>query len=39
LPAEVDGAKVEASLSNGVLLIKLPKAEAAKPKKIKVATS
>jgi len=39
LPAEVDGSKVEASLSNGVLLIKLPKAETAKPKKIKVATS
>jgi len=39
LPAEVDSAKVEASLSNGVLLIKLPKAEAAKPKKIKVATA
>lgn len=39
LPAEVDSSKVEASLSNGVLLIKLPKAEAAKPKKIKVATS
>jgi len=39
MPAEVDSAKVEASLSNGVLLLKLPKAEAAKPKKIKVATS
>ncbi len=37
LPIEVDANRVEASLKNGVLLIKLPKAESAKPKKIKVA--
>lgn len=37
LPIEVDAAKVEASLKDGVLLIKLPKAESAKPKKIKVS--
>ena len=37
LPVEVDADKVEATLKDGVLLIKLPKAESAKPKKIKVA--
>ncbi len=37
LPIEVDANRVEATLKNGVLLIKLPKAESAKPKKIKVA--
>ncbi len=37
LPIEVDADKVEATLTNGVLLVKLPKAESAKPKKIKVA--
>jgi HSP20 family protein len=36
LPVEVDAAKVEATLTDGVLLIKLPKAESAKPKKIQV---
>jgi HSP20 family protein len=36
LPVEVDGDKVEATLNDGILLIKLPRAEAAKPKKIKV---
>ena len=38
LPVEVDGSKVEATLTNGVLVIKLPKAEAAKPKKIRVSS-
>jgi len=38
LPFEVDDSKVEASLQDGVLLIKLPRAESAKPKKIKVPT-
>ena len=38
LPADVDAGKVEATLTDGVLLIKLPKAESAKPKKIKVST-
>lgn len=37
LPIEVDPGKVEASLKDGVLLIKLPKAESARPKKIKVS--
>ncbi len=36
LPVEVDGDKVSADYANGVLLIKLPKAEAAKPKQIEV---
>jgi HSP20 family protein len=36
LPSEVDGARVEAELRNGILTIKLPKAEAAKPRKIHV---
>ncbi len=38
LPVEVDPNKVEAALTDGVLLIKLPKAESAKPKKIKVSS-
>ena len=38
LPFEVDTDKVEASLRDGILLIKLPKAESAKPKKIAVRT-
>jgi HSP20 family protein len=37
LPIEVDANRVEATLKDGVLLVKLPKAESAKPKKIKVA--
>jgi HSP20 family protein len=36
LPASVDPAKVEARLEQGVLIIKLAKSEAAKPKKIPV---
>jgi HSP20 family protein len=36
LPVEVDGSKVEATLTHGVLLVKLPKAESAKPRKIKI---
>jgi len=39
LPIEVDADKVEATLKDGVLLIKLPKAESARPKKIKVNPS
>jgi HSP20 family protein len=38
LPIEVNADRVEASLKDGVLLIKMPKAESAKPKKIKVST-
>ncbi len=39
LPVDIDAQKVEASLSNGVLTIKLPKAEAARPKKIEIKTA
>jgi HSP20 family protein len=39
LPVEVDAGRVEASLKDGILLVKLPKAESAKPKKIKVQTT
>jgi HSP20 family protein len=39
LPAEVDGEKSEARYVNGVLTITLPKAENARPKVIKVATT
>jgi HSP20 family protein len=38
LPAEVDSSKVQANLRDGVLLITLPKHEAAKPRKIQVNT-
>jgi len=36
LPTEVDGAKAEAAIVDGVLTLRLPKAETAKPKTIKV---
>jgi HSP20 family protein len=36
LPAEVDSSKVEAKLNNGLLVLVLPKAEAAKPKQITI---
>jgi len=36
LPSEINPGAVQASLSDGVLLLTLPKAEAAKPRKIKV---
>ena len=36
LPREVDADKIEANLENGILAIKLPKAEAAKAKKIAI---
>ena len=36
LPADVDAEKVEAHLASGVLTLRLPKAEAARPRKIKV---
>ena len=38
LPVEVDASRVEAELRDGVLLITLPKAESAKPRKINVAS-
>lgn len=37
LPVEVDGDKVQARLTDGVLLVTLPKAEAAKPRRIQVS--
>ncbi len=37
LPVEVDGDKVTAEYKNGLLLLTLPKHEAAKPKKISVS--
>ena len=36
LPSDVDSEKVEAALKNGLLVLTLPKAEAAKPKQITV---
>lgn len=39
LPTETDSSKVEASIKNGVLSLHIPKAEAARPKSIKVKTS
>lgn len=36
LPTEVNGAQAEASVEQGVLTVRLPKAETAKPKSIKV---
>jgi HSP20 family protein len=36
LPVEVNAGKVEAQLSNGILCLSLPKAEAAKPKRITI---
>ena len=38
LPDELDAAKAEASLKDGVLILRLPKAEAALPKAIKVTS-
>ena len=37
MPFEVDADRIEASLTDGVLLLKLPKAESAKPRRIKVS--
>ncbi|MHC4177424.1 MAG: Hsp20/alpha crystallin family protein [Planctomycetota bacterium] len=39
LPLEVDADRVEAELSDGVLTITLPKAESAKPRKIRVTAA
>jgi HSP20 family protein len=39
LPVEVDGDRVEAELRDGVLMITLPKAENAKPRKINVTST
>ncbi len=37
LPAQLDSTKAEANLENGVLTLRIPKAEAARPKTIKVS--
>jgi len=39
LPTEVDADKVEARLDSGVLTLRMPKAEAAKPRQIAVKTA
>lgn len=36
LPSEVDANQVEATLKNGILTLIMPKAEAAKPKQVKI---
>ncbi|MEE4239929.1 MAG: Hsp20/alpha crystallin family protein [Desulfopila sp.] len=36
IPSDVDGERVQASLKDGLLTLKLPKAEAAKPKQIEI---
>jgi HSP20 family protein len=38
LPMQIDAEKVEATFRDGVLTIQMPKAEAAKPRKIRVQT-
>jgi HSP20 family protein len=37
MPSEIDANKVEAKIADGVLTLRLPKAESALPKKIKIA--
>lgn len=37
LPAEINSDRVEAKITDGVLTLRLPKAESARPKKIKIA--
>ena len=39
LPAEIDPGRVEATLKDGVLSVRLPKAESAKPRKVVVKAS
>jgi len=38
LPAQLDAEKAEANIENGVLTLRLPKAESARPRLIKVAS-
>jgi HSP20 family protein len=38
LPTEIDANKVDASFENGILTLMLPKAEAVRPKQVKVKT-
>jgi HSP20 family protein len=39
LPVEIDGAQIQAEYKNGLLVVKLPKAEKAKPKQITIKVS
>jgi HSP20 family protein len=39
LPFEINAARVQATLHDGILLITLPKAESAKPRKIQVSST
>ena len=39
IPWEIDADKVEATLRDGVLTVKLPKSESAKPRKVQVLTA
>jgi HSP20 family protein len=39
LPALIDAEHVEADLTNGILTLRLPKAESARPKQIKIKTN
>ena len=39
IPWEIDADKVEATFRDGVLTVRLPKSESAKPKKVKVLTA
>jgi HSP20 family protein len=39
LPAEIEAEKVEAKIVGGVLILNLPKAESARPRKIKIAAN
>ena len=39
LPAPIDAEHVEADITDGVLTLRLPKAESARPKQIKIKTS
>ncbi|HAE87628.1 TPA: heat-shock protein Hsp20, partial [Candidatus Marinimicrobia bacterium] len=37
LPAQINSEKIEAKWDNGVLVVKIPKSEVAKPKKIQIS--
>jgi HSP20 family protein len=38
LPSPIDAERVEAKITDGILTLRLPKAESARPKKIKITT-
>jgi HSP20 family protein len=39
MPSEIEAEKVEARIADGVLTLTLPKAESARPKKIRIAVN